>query len=131
MDCDMVLSAWRHAAVLDYWVVLATPFKIMSSDFFLGTPFNIASYALLVHMLAQVCNLEVGELVYSGADVHIYSNHIEQVKTQIKRYDNGEVYELPTIKLNPSIKNIDDFTFDDIELVGYQHAGKLTGSVAV
>ncbi len=110
---------------------LSMIFNMRSSDVFLGAPFNFASYALLTHMLAQVCNLEVGDLVYSGADVHIYSNHIEQVKTQIKRYDNGEVYELPTIKLNPSIKNIDDFTFNDIELVGYQHAGKLIGSVAV
>lgn len=102
-----------------------------SADLFLGVPFNLASYALLCHMLAQVCGLEVGELIWSGADVHIYKNHIEQVKTQIERYGNGEVFESPTLVLNKDITDIDDFTFDDIQLINYKNAGKLTGEVAV
>lgn len=110
---------------------LSLIFNMRSSDVFLGLPFNLASYALLCHMLAQVCGLEVGELIWSGADVHIYKNHIEQVKTQIERYDNGEVFETPTLVLNKDITDIDDFTFDDIQLISYKNAGKLTGEVAV
>lgn len=102
-----------------------------SADIFLGAPFNIASYALLTHMLAQVCNLEVGKLIWSGGDCHIYSNHIEQVKKQIARFDNGEVYSLPQLKLNPAIDNIDDFTFNDVELIGYQSGTAIKGKVAV
>jgi len=102
-----------------------------SADMFLGVPFNIASYALLTHMLAQVTKLEVGELIWRGGDVHIYQNHIEQVKTQIQRYKDGEVYDLPSIGLDSRIKDIDDFGFDDITLIDYKHAGKLTGKVAV
>ena len=110
---------------------LSLIFNMRSSDVFLGLPFNLASYALLCHMLAQVCSLEVGELIWSGADVHIYKNHIEQVKTQIERYDNGEVFEPPTLVLNGDITDIDDFTFDDIWLLNYKNAGKLTGEVAI
>ena len=110
---------------------LSLIFNMRSNDVFLGNPFNLASYALLCHMLAQVCGLEVGELIWSGADVHIYKNHIEQVKTQIERYDNGEVFEAPTLALNKDITDIDDFTFDDIWLLNYKNAGKLTGEVAV
>lgn len=110
---------------------LSLIFNMRSSDVFLGLPFNLASYALLCHMLAQVCGLEVGELVWSGADVHIYKNHIEQIKTQIERYDNGEVFEAPTLVLNKDITDIDYFTFDDIQLINYKNAGKLTGEVAI
>lgn len=110
---------------------LSLIFNMRSSDVFLGLPFNLASYALLCHMLAQVCGLEVGELIWSGADVHIYKNHIEQVKTQIERYGNGEVFEAPALVLNKDITDIDDFTFDDIQLINYKNAGKLTGEVAV
>ena len=102
-----------------------------SGDIFLGVPVNIASYALMTHMIAQICNLGVGELIWRGGDVHIYKNHIEQVKTQIERYDNGEVFEAPTLVLNKDITDIDDFTFDDIQLINYKNAGKLTGEVAV
>lgn len=102
-----------------------------SADIFLGVPFNLASYALLTHLLAQVCNLEVGELIWRGGDVHIYQNHIEQIKTQIARYDNGEVFEAPTLVLNKDITDIDDFTFDDIRIENYKNAGKLTGEVAI
>lgn len=102
-----------------------------SADFFLGAPFNLASYALLTHMLAQVCNLEVGELIWRGGDVHIYQNHVEQIKTQIARYENGEVFDAPTLVLNKDITDIDDFGFKDIQLLNYKNAGKLTGEVAI
>lgn len=102
-----------------------------SADMLLGVPFNIASYALLTHMLAQVCGLQVGELIWSGADCHIYTNHIEQVTEQIRRFDNGEVYQLPTLKLDSSITDIDDFSFKHIELVGYKSGAAIKGEVAV
>ena len=102
-----------------------------SSDMFLGNPFNIASYALLTHMLAQVCNLEVGDLIWSGGDCHIYSNHVEQMKKQIARFDNGEVYALPTLKLDKSITDIDDFSFEHIELLNYKSGTAIKGVVAV
>jgi len=110
---------------------LSLMFNMRSCDVFLGLPFNIASYALLTHMLAQVTNLEVGELIWRGGDAHIYQNHIEQVKTQIQRYKDGEVYDFPSIGLDSLIKDIDDFDFDDITLIDYKHAGKLTGKMAV
>jgi thymidylate synthase len=87
-----------------------------SADMFLGVPFNIASYALFTHMIAQVCNLEVGELIITIGDAHIYSNHIEQVTEQLKR----KPLPLPTLKLNPEIEVITDFDMTDIELVDYQ-----------
>ena len=91
-----------------------------SADIFLGVPFNIASYALLTMMLAQVCNLEAGDFVHTFGDAHLYSNHAEQVETQLAR----EPFPLPTMKVNPGIKNIFDFTFEDFELVDYQcHPG--------
>lgn len=102
-----------------------------STDVFLGLPFNIASYALLTHMLAQVCNLKVGNLIWTGGDNHIYLNHIEQIKTQIARYDNFGTYDLPNLKLNKEVTDIDDFTFEDIELRGYKSSGKLTGAISV
>jgi thymidylate synthase len=98
-----------------------------SVDVFLGLPFNIASYALLTHMIAQVCNLGVGELVISTGDTHIYCNHIEQVKEQLAR----QPLPSPTLKLNPLVKNIGDFTMDDIELVGYQSHGAIKAPMAV
>lgn len=102
-----------------------------SADIFLGVPFNIASYALFAHMLAQVCGLEVGKLIWSGGDCHIYLNHIEQVKKQIARFDNNEVYDLPQLMLNPAINDIDNFTFNDIKLNGYQSGTTIKGGVAV
>ena len=98
-----------------------------SVDVFLGLPFNIASYALLTHMIAQVCDLGVGELVISTGDTHIYCNHIEQVKEQLTR----QPLPSPTLKLNPLVKNIGDFTMDDIELVGYQSHGAIKAPMAV
>ena len=98
-----------------------------SVDVFLGLPFNIASYALLTHMIAQVCDLKVGELIISTGDTHIYSNHIEQVKEQLSR----EEYPLPLLFLNPDIKNIDKFSMDDILLFDYQSHGTIKADMAV
>jgi thymidylate synthase len=98
-----------------------------SVDVFLGLPFNIASYALLTHMLAQVCNLKVGELIISTGDTHIYTNHVDQVKEQMSR----QPFPLPTLKLNPNITEIDKFTMSDIELVGYQSHGPIKAEMAV
>jgi len=91
-----------------------------SADIFLGVPFNIASYALLTMMLAQVCDLKLGDFIHTFGDAHLYSNHAEQVETQLAR----EPFPLPTMKLNPDIKNIFDFTFEDFELADYEcHPG--------
>lgn len=98
-----------------------------SADIFLGVPFNIASYALLTHMVAQVCDLKVGDFVHTLGDAHIYANHMEQCELQMSR----EPLALPKLKLNPSIKDIDKFSFEDIELVGYEAHPHIKGVVAV
>lgn len=98
-----------------------------SADVFLGVPFNIASYALLVHMIAQVCNLGVGEFIHTIGDAHIYKNHIEQVKIQLKR----EEFALPKLELDNRIMNINDFKFEHIVINNYKHHDKLDGDVAV
>lgn len=98
-----------------------------SADVFLGLPFNIASYSLLTHMIAHVTELEVGEFVHTLGDAHIYSNHIEQIKTQIER----EPRKLPTLKIKRNVTDIDDFTFDDFEIIGYNPHPHIKGKVAV
>jgi thymidylate synthase len=98
-----------------------------SVDVFLGLPFNIASYALLTHMIAQVCDLKVGELIISTGDTHIYSNHVEQVKEQLSR----EEYPLPLLFLNPDIKNINKFSMDDTLLFDYKSYGTIKADMAV
>ena len=98
-----------------------------SADIFLGVPFNIASYALLTLMIAQVCELKVGDFIHTFGDAHIYNNHFEQLQLQLSR----DIKPLPKMILNPEIKNIFDFTFDDFSLEGYDpHAG-IKGAVAV
>jgi thymidylate synthase len=98
-----------------------------SADMFLGVPFNIASYALFTHMIAQVCNFEVGDLIITIGDAHIYANHFDQVKEQLAR----EPLPLPTLKLNPEISVITDFEMEDIELEGYQSHDAIKAPMAV
>ena len=98
-----------------------------SCDMFLGVPFNIASYSILTHMIAQVCDLEVGEFVWSGGDCHIYQNHVEQVKEQLTRQPK----ELPTLWLNPDIKSIDNFTMSDVIIQDYKPMDSIKAEMAV
>ena len=98
-----------------------------SADVFLGVPFNIASYALLTHMIAQVCDLDVGEFVWTGGDTHLYHNHVEQAKLQLSR----QPLPLCQIRLNPDIKDIFAFTYDDITIVDYQSHERIKADVAV
>ncbi len=98
-----------------------------SADIFLGVPFNIASYALLTLMVAQVTGLQPGEFIWTGGDCHLYSNHLEQVDLQLTR----EPYPLPQMKLNPEITSIFDFKYEDFELVGYQSHPAIKAPVAV
>ena len=98
-----------------------------SADVFLGVPFNIASYALLTMMVAQVCDLEPGDFIHTLGDAHLYSNHMEQTELQLSR----EQYPLPKMKINPDVKNIFDFKFEDFELVDYQYHPHIKAPVAV
>lgn len=98
-----------------------------SADIFLGVPFNIASYALLLKMMAQVTNLEEGDFVHTFGDAHIYLNHIEQVKLQLSR----EVKPLPTLKINPEVKDIFGFKYEDFELIDYDPHPHIKGKVAI
>jgi thymidylate synthase len=98
-----------------------------SADSFLGIPFNIASYALLTMILAQVCGYEVGEFVHMLGDTHVYSNHYEQVTEQLTR----EPRPFPTVKINPNVKSIDDFVFEDFELVDYDPQSTIKGDITV
>jgi thymidylate synthase len=98
-----------------------------SCDTFLGVPFNIASYALLTMMVAQVCNLEVGEFVWTGGDVHLYSNHIEQAQLQLTR----DIRSLPTLQINPEVNDIFSFRFEDFTLLNYDPHPHIKAAVAV
>lgn len=140
-DRRMIVSAWNVGKIAEmrlppchmmfqFYVAdnkLSCMLYQRSCDMFLGVPFNIASYALLTMMIAQVCGLEPGEFVHTLGDTHIYHNHFEQVREQLSR----QPLPLPIMKLNPAVKNIDDFTYDDFTLEGYESYGKLVAPVAV
>ena len=98
-----------------------------SADVFLGVPFNIASYALLTEMMAQVCGLKAGTFVHTLGDAHLYTNHLEQANLQISR----EPMALPSLKLNSECTTIDSFTFEDIEVIGYEHHPHISAPIAV
>ena len=98
-----------------------------SADVFLGVPFNIASYALLTFMIAQVCELEIGEFVHTLGDAHIYLNHLEQVDLQLSR----DPLELPKLKLNPMIKSIEDFKYEDVEIIDYKFHPPIKGKISI
>jgi len=116
---------WRHCLLVIHFSVFCGRGKLSchilcrSQDIALGTPFNWLSYALLTHVIAQICELKVGDLVWSGGDVHIYENQVESLKTQF----NKKSHPLPRVKINPNLKNIDDLKFEDISLEGYVSEG--------
>ena len=117
-------------ALFQFYVVdnkLSCQLYQRSADVFLGVPFNIASYALLTMMIAQVCELQLGDFVHTFGDVHIYNNHIEQVKLQLTR----EPRPLPIMKLNPNVKDIFSFTYEDFILEGYDPHSIIKGAVSV
>ena len=98
-----------------------------SADVFLGVPFNISSYSLLTCMIAQVCDLEPGDFIWTGGDCHLYLNHMEQARLQVSR----EPLSLPILRLDPSIKSIDDFRFEHISIVGYEHHPHIAAPISV
>jgi len=137
----MIVSAWNVGeidkmklppchAFFQFYVAdgkLSCQLYQRSADIFLGVPFNIASYALLTMMVAQVCNLQAGDFIHTLGDAHLYSNHIEQANLQLSR----ECRKLPTMKINPAIKNIFDFKFEDFALEGYDPHPHIKAAVAV
>ena len=98
-----------------------------SADVFLGVPFNIASYALLTHMIAQQCNLDVGEFIWTGGDCHLYSNHLEQAHLQLSRTP----FNLPTLQIKSHPASIDAYQFEDFEILGYESHPSIKAPIAV
>jgi thymidylate synthase len=136
-----IVSAWNPAEVdnmalppchslFQFYVAngeLSCQLYQRSADIFLGVPFNIASYALLTHMIAQVCNLKVGEFVHTLGDAHLYTNHLDQAKLQLSR----DTKNLPVLKINPEIKNLFDFKFEDFEILNYESHPSISAPIAV
>lgn len=136
-----IVSAWNPALVdemalppchslFQFYVAngeLSCQLYQRSADIFLGVPFNIASYALLTHMIAHVCNLKAGKFVHTFGDAHLYLNHLDQAKLQLSR----EVISLPKLHLNPDIKNVFDFKFEDIEIKNYKSHPAISAPIAV
>lgn len=137
----IIVSAWNVAEVdnmalppchafFQFYVAdgkLSCQLYQRSADIFLGVPFNIASYALLTHMVAQVTGLKVGDFVHTLGDAHLYSNHMEQVDVQLSR----TVYPLSQLKLNPNVDSIFDFCYEDFEVKNYQHHAPIKAAVAI
>jgi thymidylate synthase len=137
----LMVSAWNVGeldrmallpchALFQFYVVdgkLSCQLYQRSADIFLGVPFNIASYALLTMITAQVCDLQPAEFIHTFGDAHLYSNHLEQARLQLSR----EPYPLPRMKIDPSVKNIFDFKYEDFELVDYQSHPHIKAEVSV
>ena len=137
----IIVSAWNVAdipqmalapchAFFQFYVAegkLSCQLYQRSADIFLGVPFNIASYALLTHMVAQQCNLEVGDFIWTGGDCHLYSNHLEQVDLQLSR----EFYPLPKLKILRKPDSLFDYEFEDFEIVGYESHPHIKAPVAI
>ncbi len=137
----LIISAWNVGELADmalmpchclfqFYVAdgrLSCQLYQRSADIFLGVPFNIASYALLTHMIAQVCGLKVGDFVHSFGDAHVYSNHFEQAREQLSRTPGP----LPVLKLNPAVRDLFAFRFEDIEILGYDPQAAIKAPVAV
>lgn len=138
-----IISAWNPAqlnemalppchAFMQFYVssdqkYLSCQLYQRSADVFLGVPFNIASYALLTHLIASVCGYEAKEFIHTFGDVHIYKDHLEQIELQLTRTPR----KLPQIKINPAITNIEDFTYEDLEIIGYDPYPAIKGKVSV
>lgn len=137
----LIVSAWNPADIPDMALApchalfqfhvadgrLSCQLYQRSADLFLGVPFNIASYALLTHMIAQQTGLEVGDFVWTGGDCHIYDNHVEQVRLQLER----DPFPYPTLRIARTPDSIDDYRYEDFEVVGYEHHPAIRAAVAV